>query len=42
MTIIRGTDPEYWDKLEEVGDVPEVDITSELQSRIAYSTTCSY
>jgi ankyrin repeat protein len=27
MKIIRETDPDYWDKLEAEGDVPEVDIT---------------
>ncbi len=36
MKIIRETDPEHWDKLEAAGDLPEVDITSELPSRIAY------
>lgn len=32
MKIIRETDPEYWDKLEAEGDMPELDITSELPS----------
>ena len=32
MKIIRETDPEYWENLEAEGDVPEMDITSELPS----------
>jgi hypothetical protein len=40
MAIIRDTDPEHWDKLEENGDVPEVDITSELPCR-ALPINCS-
>ena len=34
MKIIRETDPDHWDKLETEGDVPEIDITSNLPSYI--------
>lgn len=42
MKIIRETDPEYWEKVETEGDVPEMDLTSALPScsaRACHSST---
>lgn len=34
MKVIRETDQDHWDTLEAEGDVPDLDITSELLSHI--------